>query len=205
MSPALDSDSAQSGLLFDPSPAVLARSSQITAASALSFGVAIFLGTFLLFFVQLLLGKLILPIFGGAPAVWTSCIMFFQMLLLAGYALAHLLASRVRTSKQAAVVFSVLALSLVLLAVMTRFWPTPITPGESWRFASVSSPSLAIVRYLLGAIGLPFLILSTTSPLLQYWFSKVSPGASPYRLYALSKPIRILWTDDFSNLMRVLR
>lgn len=150
------------------------------------FAVAIFLGAFLLFFVQLLLGKFILPVFGGAPAVWTTCIMFFQVLLLGGYALAHLLASRFTARKQAVLVLGILAFSVALLTVMAWYWPTPITPGENWRLASSASPSLAIVRLLSAAIGLPFLVLSTTSPMLQNFFRKVHPGASPYRLYALS-------------------
>ena len=150
------------------------------------FGVAIFIGAFLLFFVQLLLGKLILPMFGGAPAVWTSCLLTFQVLLLVGYALAHAMASHLATWRQGRIMLALLGLSLVLLGLLSQVWPTPITPGPEGRTGVIGNPSLAIIRFLGAAIGFPFLLLSTTSPLLQHWWNKIFGGASPYRLYALS-------------------
>jgi len=150
------------------------------------FALAIFLSAFLLFQVQLLLGKQILPMFGGAPAVWTACLLVFQLLLLAGYALAHGVALRLGIRSQAAIQIVLLTVSLVLLTVLSRAWPSPITPGTDWRPAGEGDPTFSIVRFLLAAIGLPFLLLSTTSPLLQNWLAKSRPGASPYRLYALS-------------------
>jgi len=150
------------------------------------FGVAIFLSAFLLFFVQLFLAKRILPIFGGAPSVWTSCIMFFQILLLAGYVLAHFLASRFELKNQGLAVVALLAISIGTIVVTAFSWPTPITPSVASGSAFFGHPSLAIVKFLSLAIGLPFLILSTTSPLVQNWFASAFPGASPYRLYALS-------------------
>ena len=150
------------------------------------FGVAIFIGVFLLFFVQLLLGKLILPMFGGAPAVWTSCLLVFQVLLLVGYALAHGMASRVAIKSQGKIILSLLGFSLALLVLLSRVWSTPITPGLEWRSGFLLNPSLAIIRFLGAAIGFPFLLLSTTSPLLQHWWNRIFAGASPYRLYALS-------------------
>src|ERR1700756_5367947 len=86
------------------------------------FGIAIFIGAFLLFFVQLLLGKLILPLFGGAPAVWTSCLLVFQVLLLLGYALAHGIASRVAIRSQGKIILGLLGLSLALLGLLSRVW-----------------------------------------------------------------------------------
>src|ERR1700722_4327381 len=97
------------------------------------FGVAIFIGAFLLFFVQLLLGKLILPMFGGAPAVWTSCLLVFQLLLLIGYALAHGVASRIAIGRQGKIILGLLGFSLVLLGLLSQVWSTPITPGFEWR------------------------------------------------------------------------
>jgi hypothetical protein len=144
------------------------------------------LSAFMLFFVQLLLGKLVLPVFGGAPAVWTACLLVFQVLLLAGYALAHLLASYVPSRLQSLCLLLLLGVSILLMAGLGSVWPTPITPGVKW-FATVTMhPSRSIIHFLLAAIGVPFLILSTTSPLLQVWFSRTHPGESPYRLYALS-------------------
>lgn len=150
------------------------------------YAVAIFLGAFLLFQVQLLLGKQILPIFGGAPAVWTACLLVFQLLLLAGYAFAHGLAARTSLRTQVTIQMSLLLASLAAFALLSRIWPTPITPGTSWRPALQASPVWSIILFLLTAIGLPFFLLSTTSPLLQHWFARSAPGESPYRLYALS-------------------
>lgn len=156
------------------------------SASQAPFALAIFLSAFLLFQVQLLLGKQILPIFGGAPAVWTSCLLVFQLLLLAGYAFAHGLAVKLSPRGQASVQLTLLCASLILLAILSRLWPAPITPGTGWHPAMDADPTWLIVRFLLAAIGLPFFLLSTTSPLAQHWFAKRSPGRSPYRLYALS-------------------
>ena len=159
---------------------------QAHAVSQTPFALAIFLSAFLLFQVQLLLGKQILPIFGGAPAVWTSCLLVFQLLLLAGYAFAHGIAVKLPRRGQALVQLVLLCTSLALLALLGRVWPTPITPGAGWRPAADADPTWLIVRFLLAAIGLPFFLLSTTSPLAQHWFAKAAPGRSPYRLYALS-------------------
>ncbi len=166
-------------------------SQKITLASLSSFSLyvfamVIFLGAFLLFFVQLLLAKLMLPVFGGVPAVWTSCLLVFQSLLLAGYGLAHLLASRLTARLQATSVLILVTISLALLLGLAQIWPTPITPSMIGRWGSGANPNLAIIRFLLAAVGIPFLILSTTSPLLQHWSSKVFPEHSPYRFYALS-------------------
>jgi hypothetical protein len=150
------------------------------------FAIVIFLGAFLLFFVQLLLAKLMLPVFGGVPAVWTSCLLVFQSLLLAGYGLAHLLASRLTARLQATSILLLVSVSLVLFLGLAQIWPTPITPSIGERWESGANPNLAIMRFLLAAVGIPFLILSTTSPLLQHWSSKVFPEHSPYRFYALS-------------------
>jgi hypothetical protein len=152
----------------------------------LVFGVAIFIAAFLLFFVELLLGKLILPMFGGTPAVWTTCLLVFQVLLLIGYALAHVMASRIASGMQGKIIIGVLGFSLVLLTLLSQLWATPITPGFAWRTGAIENPSLAITRFLGAAIGFPFLLLSITSPLLQHWWNRIFNGSSPYRLYALS-------------------
>lgn len=144
----------------------------------LAFAVTVFLGAFLLFQVQPLLGRYILPWFGGAPSVWTSCMLFFQALLLAGYAYAHWTASRIKPGRQAAVHIALLALSLLAL---------PIDPdGEVWKTAEEGDPTGTILLLLLVTAGLPYVILSATSPLLQHWFHAEYPGRAPYRLYALS-------------------
>src|SRR5260370_12361724 len=114
------------------SPRAQDPTSKDQTVSQLPFALAIFLSAFLLFQVQLLLGKQILPLFGGAPAVWTSCLLVFQLLLLAGYAFAHGLAVRLTLRAQALVQLSLLCLSLLLVAALNRLWPPPLTPGCRW-------------------------------------------------------------------------
>ncbi|PCC74424.1 hypothetical protein SAMN02745121_06684 [Nannocystis exedens] len=157
-----------------------------TPASSALFAVAIGLGAFLLFLVQFILGKQLLPWFGGAPAVWTTCMLFFQVLLLGGYGYAHLLADRFTPARQRDIHLAALALAAVLLLVRAFVWPAPISPSDAWKPDPEASPILAILGLLAFTVGLPFLVLAATGPLLQSWFSRVRPGVSPYRLYALS-------------------
>lgn len=146
----------------------------------------IFLSAFLLFVVQLILGKFILPWFGGAPAVWTTCMLFFQVLLLLGYAYAHLLSARFSPRNQARLHISLLLGSVALLGLLFWKWHSPILPSDAWKPASPERPVWQILRLLGVSVGFPFFILSSTSPLLQRWFSLRFPDAKPYRLYALS-------------------
>ena len=157
-----------------------------TVKSRAVYGLTIFCGAFLLFQVQLLLGKYILPWFGGSPAVWTTCMLFFQLLLLGGYFYSHVISSRLSPRGQALTHISVLALSVAVIAAGALFWKTPLLPGISWRPVSSDSPVLQILAILAVSVGLPYLCLSTTGPLLQSWFSRTQTGQSPYRLYALS-------------------
>ena len=98
------------------------------------FGLTVFLSAFLLFWVQLLLGKYILPWFGGTPAVWTTCMLFFQILLLAGYLYAHLLNSgRLEARAQGLLHTVVLVASLLLLVRGAWAWSSPLTLGANWK------------------------------------------------------------------------
>jgi len=142
-----------------------------------AYALAIFVGAFLLFQVQPLIGKYILPWFGGGPGVWTTCMLFFQMVLLGGYAYAHLLSRWFRPRTQVIIHLALLAASVALL---------PITPADAWKPTGNEDPTLRILGLLLVSIGLPYFMLSSTGPLMQHWFSLARPGASPYRLYALS-------------------
>ena len=148
------------------------------------YGVTIFLSAFLLFQVQLIIAKYVLPWFGGSPSVWNTCMLLFQMLLLLGYFYVYVI-SRLTTRSQTRLHFALLLGSLAFLAVMAQRWPSPITPGLAWRPVPGNSPELGMIIVLAVGVGLPFLILSTTGPLLQVWLSRAQPG-SPYRLYALS-------------------
>ncbi|MEZ5395077.1 MAG: fused MFS/spermidine synthase [Bryobacterales bacterium] len=143
-----------------------------------AYAFAVFLGAFLLFQVQPLLGRYILPWFGGGPSVWTSCLLFFQALLLAGYAYAHGVASRLTPKWQGRLHMGLLLVSLFAL---------PIDPdAEVWTGQSYDNPTGTIMLLLLVTAGLPYVILSATSPLLQRWFHWRHPDRSAYRLYALS-------------------
>ena len=137
----------------------------------------IFLSAFLLFLVQPILAKQILPWFGGAAIVWTLCMVFFQLVLLLGYAYAHWLTNRIAAGKQAWVHIALLAASLVFL---------PITADPGWKPAGGDNPVVRILALLFATVGLPYFLLSSTSPLVQAWFARAYPGSSPYRLFALS-------------------
>jgi hypothetical protein len=145
--------------------------------SVIPYALAIFLSAFLLFQVEPIIARYILPWFGGTPAVWTTCMLFFQVFLLGGYAYAHLLASHFSPRYQVLIHLSLVVCSLVFL---------PITPGDAWKPDGSENPMLAIVLLLVVSIGMPFLLVSASGPLLQHWFSRVHPTVSPYRLYALS-------------------
>jgi SAM-dependent methyltransferase len=143
-----------------------------------AFALTIFFGAFLLFQVQPLIGKYILPWFGGSPGVWTTCMLFFQVLLLGGYAYAHTVSRRLKPRTQAITHVVLLVAALAML---------PITPADSWKpTAAGGDPTWHILALLFVSLGLPYLVLATTGPLMQEWFRRTSPGVSPYRLYALS-------------------
>ncbi len=150
----------------------------------LRYGATIFLGAFLLFEVELIVGKLALPWFGGTPSVWTVCLLFFQTALLAGYAYAHRLGS-MPVQRQLTLHLSALVAVAALLTFHAFGWPSPVTPGLEWRSTEQPGP-FGVLRLLAISIGLPFLLLSSTGPLMQAWFAREHPGVSPYRLYALS-------------------
>lgn len=137
---------------------------------------AIGLGAFLLFQVQPLLAKRILPWFGGSAAVWTACMLFFQALLLGGYTYAHLL-QKLPARRQVWVHGALLLFSLLAL---------PLVPDPAWKPAASGDPTLRILGLLGATVGLPYLLLSSTSPLVQRWLAQERPGFDPYRLFALS-------------------
>lgn len=149
------------------------------------FAVVIVLSAFLLFQVQLIIGKYILPWFGGTPSVWTTCMLVFQVLLLLGYIYSHLLAGRLPMRFQARLHLSLLGLSVLIMIILAFVWSSPITPGPSWKPSGKGDPIMSIVTLLTVAVGLPFFLLATTSPLLQDWVARTTER-SPYRLFALS-------------------
>ncbi len=150
------------------------------------FAVTIFLGAFLLFQVQPIVGKHILPWFGGVPAVWTTCMLFFQIVLLGGYAYAHGAVRNLSARRQQALHLLLLGFSVLLVLTLSLRWGSPILPGPGWRPAGGVSAVPRILALLAVGVGLPYFLLATTSPLLQAWVAKAHPAAPVYRLYALS-------------------
>lgn len=142
------------------------------------FAAALFASASLMFVVQPMFGKLLLPLLGGSPAVWNTCMVFYQTLLFLGYAYAHFLTTHCRYRQQIQIHAGVLSVSLLLLPLAL---PTGAPPTEA-------DPTLWILWTLLLAIGLPFFVVSTTAPLLQKWFAELGHDTSqdPYYLYAAS-------------------
>lgn len=152
-------------------------SDRLRPSSLFIYGLVIFSSAFLLFQVQPLLGKMILPWFGGAAGVWIVCLLFFQVMLLLGYFYAHLLTRKFPVRTQGRVHVALLFASIMLL---------PIVPKDSWKPASPFHPAFHILLVLGATVGLPYFLLSSTSPLLQAWYAQKDADASPYRFYAVS-------------------
>lgn len=144
------------------------------------FGAAIFLSAVLLFLVQPIAAKLVLPIMGGAPNVWTTAMVFFQTMLLLGYLYSHIVTRRLRLPAQFFV--HALVMASVLLALPIGF------PGPDWMPGRGYSPSMWLLLVLLCIAGLPYFAVATTGPLLQAWFGATDDrrAKDPYFLYAAS-------------------
>jgi len=152
----------------------------------LIFAVSVFLSAFLLFQIQPMIGKFILPWFGGTPAVWSTAMLFFQVLLTGGYAYAYWLIGRVRHERQSKIHITLSALSIVVMAVLAFSWSSPITPPAAFKPEDVSSPIFDIFKLLIVSVGLPYFVLASNGPLMQAWFSRIFPQGSYARLYSLS-------------------
>src|SRR5258706_1551916 len=136
----------------------------------LLYSITIFSSAFLLFLVQPMIAKIILPWYGGAAAVWSTCLLFFQVTLALGYAYAHWLIRRWSATFQARIHLTALAGSLFLL---------PILPRASWKPSGTEDPALSVLLLLAISVGLPYFLLSATSPLLQAWYARTR-GAQAY-------------------------
>jgi len=143
----------------------------------LLYACTIFASAFLLFLVQPIVAKQILPWFGGSAAVWTTCLVFFQVALLAGYAYSDFTTRKLKPRAQVMLHVALLVASLAAL---------PIIPDASWKPAGGEDPGLRILGLLLATIGLPYFLLATTGPLVQAWFARTFPQGTVYRLFALS-------------------
>ena len=141
------------------------------------YALTIFTSAFLLFLVQPILAKQILPWFGGSAAVWTTCLVFFQFLLLFGYAYTDFTTRKMKPRSQLILHITLLVVSLASL---------PIIPDVSWKPLGDEDPTWRILGLLTLTIGLPYFLLSTTGPLVQAWFARAHSAGTVYRLFALS-------------------
>jgi spermidine synthase len=148
------------------------------SASRLLYGTTVFLGAFLLFLVEPIAAKLLLPVLGGSSAVWLTCLVFFQITLLLGYLYAHWLTRAPMAGWRSLLYLASLA-AAVILVLIQRLFPVEISHSSD-------RPVTTIFITLTFTIGLPFLLLGATSPLLQLWFLRANGGPIPYRLFALS-------------------
>ncbi len=145
--------------------------------AAILYALPVFLGAFLLFLIEPMIAKVILPWFGGSAAVWSVCLVFFQSALLLGYLYAHLTSRWLSPRRQA-----ILHIALLLVCILFL----PVAPGQQWRPIPGDDPAGRILGLLATSIGLPFLLLSATSPLVQTWYARGRLAAEPYHLFALS-------------------
>ena len=141
------------------------------------YAITILVSAFLLFQVQPVIAKIILPWFGGSAAVWTTCMLFFQLALLAGYLYSHAVVRYLKPRTQMLTHGCLLLVSALAL---------PIYPNASWKPSDPSDPLFRILGLLAVTVGLPYFLLATTGPLMQAWYARRYQGAMPYRLYALS-------------------
>jgi hypothetical protein len=154
--------------------------------SVFIFAASVFLSAFLLFQVQPMIGKFLLPWFGGTPAVWSTVMLFFQVLLTGGYAYAYWLIDRVKGARQSRIHIGISILALIVLTALAFTWSSPVTPPATLKPSDVSFPILHIFQLLFISVGLPYFILASNGPLMQAWFSHIFPQQSYARLYALS-------------------
>jgi hypothetical protein len=171
-------------LEIHPVPSIQDKPVVKNGSQALLYAFTILLSAFLLFQVELIMGKFLLPRFGGGPSVWTTSMLVFQILLLAGYAYAAFCSARLTPRQQGITHICLLAVSGLIMAALAFTAGSTIFPGNRPPQAT-EYPVWHISLLLLTSVGIQCILLSATGPLLQHWFSRSHSG-SPYRLYALS-------------------
>ncbi len=159
------------------SPAITTEAQRRGATPLALYAVTIFASAFLLFQIEPIIAKMVLPWFGGSAAVWTTCLLFFQTVLLAGYLYAHVAVKHLEPRAQVWLHIALLVASLLLL---------PVIPNPAWKPMGNEDPSWRILGLLAVTLGLPYLLLSATSPMVQAWYARTNEQAAPYRLFALS-------------------
>lgn len=159
---------------------------RVLGTTKLLFAATSFLSAFLLFQVQLIVSKSILPWFGGSAAVWTTSMLVFQVLLLGGYIYSHVISARLSAVEQTRIHLALLSIAFLVVLTLSFLWPSAITPGASWKPQPGGDPTRNVVAIILVSAGLPFFVLSTTGPLLQRWFAGLGGGSGTYKLYSIS-------------------
>ena len=159
---------------------------------AVALGATLFCASFLLFLIEPIVAKELLPWFGGAANVWATCLVFFQLALLLGYAFADLLVHHLSLRRQ--------QLALAVLAVLALI-ALPIVPAAHWKPHGPQSPTLWVLGALTTTVGLPFVLMAATSPLVQSWYARAFPGRTPYRLFALSNLASMLALLSYPTLL----
>lgn len=149
------------------------------------FVTTILFSAFLLFLIQPLISKFILPWFGGGTAVWITAMMFFQVVLLGGYLYAHGL-SHLSAPRQMLIHVLLIALAAGWLLITGATWGTPLLASNDLRPPNADSPAWFVLRVLVLSVGLPYFLLSTTSTLLQFWYGRIYRDRQPYRFYIWS-------------------
>ena len=167
-----------------------------TGASLILHNASIALSAFLLFLLQPVIARLLLPGFGGSAAVWTTCLAFFQVALVAGYAYSDLAIRHLRPRRQVVLHAAMIAASLIVLPLSLE--------GLAGATDDVGGPVLRILALLTAAVGLPYLMLSTTTPLVQAWAARAGLGQGAYRLYALSNLLSIVALLAYPTLVEPL-
>jgi SAM-dependent methyltransferase len=155
------------------------------------YGLTIFLSAFLLFVVEPMAAKQLLPTLGGSSAVWTTCLVFFSVMLLLGYLYAHWISTNFKPLRQAIIHIALLTAALLTLGVHVRPAPSAVS----------YHPALTVFRVLATVIGLPYLALSATTPLLTAWYAGSFESNSPYRLFALSNLASLLALGSYPLLI----
>ena len=184
-----------------PQTANSTLASKPTPAKTLLFASTSFLSAFLLFQMQLIVSKCILPWFGGSAAVWTTSMLVFQTLLLGGYIYSHVISSQLSTIAQTRIHLALLFIAFLMVLTLSFRWPSAITPGASLKPQAGGDPTRDVVAIILASAGLPFFVLSTTGPLLQRWFARLGGGSGTYKLYSISNVGSLLGLLTFPFLL----
>src|SRR4051812_2946995 len=152
------------------------------------FALTLFVSACLLFFIEPMVGKMMLPLLGGTPAVWNTCMVFFQTILLAGYAFAHWSTKWLGARAQARLQLGILLLPFLSFVINALWYSGLLSPNDKLILGNEANPIPALMMVLSLSVGLPMAVVCTSAPLLQRWFASTDHPAAraPYFLYGAS-------------------